>query len=66
MNDGSVALVIRNNPKAVIRPVIKIITNSRGRHLKERIEIDLINNKTLFITGPADRSILNVTAKNKD
>lgn len=64
LNDGSVALVLRNNPKAVIRPVIKIITNPRGRHLKERIEVDLLNDKKLFITGPADRSVLNVTAKN--
>ena len=64
LNDGSVALVLRNNPQAVIRPVLKLITNSKGRHLKERIEIDLLTNKTLFITGPAERSTLNVTAKN--
>ena len=64
LNDGSIALVLRNNPQAVIRPVLKIITNSKGRHLKERVEVDLLSNKTLFITGPAERSALNVTSKN--
>lgn len=64
LNDGSIALVLRNNPKAVIRPVIKILTNSRGRHLKERVEIDLLQDRTLFITGPAERSALNITSNN--
>ncbi len=64
MNNGSIALVLRNNPQAVIRPVIKLITNEKGRHVSERIEIDLLTDKTLFITGPAERSSLNVTSKN--
>ena len=64
LNDGSVALVLRNNPQAVIRPVLKIITNPKGRHLKERVEVDLLKDKSLFITGPAERSVLNVTSKN--
>lgn len=64
LNDGSIALVLRNNPQAVIRPVLKIITNPKGRHLKERVEIDLLKDKSLFITGPAERSELNVTSKN--
>ena len=64
LNDGSVALVLRNNPQAVIRPVLKIITNPKGRHLKERVEVDLLKEKSLFITGPVERYVLNVTSKN--
>ena len=64
LNNGCIALVIRNNPRAVIRPVIKLLTDEKGKHLKERVEIDLITNKTLFITGSADRSCLNITSKN--
>lgn len=64
LNNRSIALVIRNNPQAVIRPVLKILTDSNGHHLKDRVEVNLLTDKTLFITGPAERSALNITDKN--
>ncbi|HNX77382.1 MAG TPA: hypothetical protein PKM56_17005, partial [Candidatus Rifleibacterium sp.] len=62
LNDGSIALVLKNNPSSVIRPVIKIVADSSGRRIKERVEINLIEYKELFIKGPADASKMNVTA----
>ncbi|MDD2997855.1 MAG: HD-GYP domain-containing protein [Erysipelotrichia bacterium] len=62
LNDGSIALVLKNNPVSVVRPVIKIVIDSSGRKLKERIEINLLEYKELFIKGPADPSRMNVTA----
>lgn len=64
LNNQSIALVLRNNPQAVIRPVLRILTDANGHHLKDRIEVDLLTDKTLFITGPAERSALNITEKN--
>ncbi|PKL46361.1 MAG: phosphodiesterase [Candidatus Riflebacteria bacterium HGW-Riflebacteria-2] len=65
LNDGTVALVLKNNPSSVIRPVIKIVADSAGRRLKERVEVNLLEYKDLFITGPADASKMNVTASDK-
>jgi HD-GYP domain-containing protein (c-di-GMP phosphodiesterase class II) len=62
LNDGSVGLVLKNNPVSVIRPVIKIVVDSSGRRLKERVEINLLDYKDLFIKGPADPTKMNVTA----
>lgn len=62
LNDGSIAVVTKNNPTSVIRPKIKILVNPQGKHLKQRIEVDLTQEKTLFIKGPAERKELNVTA----
>ncbi|MBU1107897.1 MAG: HD-GYP domain-containing protein [Candidatus Riflebacteria bacterium] len=62
LNDGTVALVLKNNPSSVIRPVIKIVTDSSGRRIKDRVEVNLLEYKDLFITGPATASKLNVTA----
>jgi hypothetical protein len=62
LNDGSFALVLKNNPSSVIRPVIKIIMDSSGRRLKDRVEINLLEYKDLFIKGPATPADLNITA----
>ncbi len=62
LNDGSIALVLKNNPTSVIRPVIKIVSDSAGRRIKERVEVNLLEYKDLFIKGPADAAKLNVTA----
>lgn len=62
LNDGSVALVLKNNPTSVIRPVIKIVADSSGRRIKDRVEVNLLEYKDLFIKGPADPAKMNVTA----
>lgn len=62
LNDGSVALVLKNNPTSVIRPCIKIVADSFGRRLKERVEVNLLEYKDLYIKGPADPAKMNVTA----
>lgn len=62
LNDKSVALVLRNNDKSVIRPTVKLVKSSSGKRLKERQEINLMAQSGLFITGPADPKLLNVVA----
>jgi HD-GYP domain-containing protein (c-di-GMP phosphodiesterase class II) len=65
LNDGSYALVLKNNATSVIRPVIKIVMDSAGRRLKDRVEINLLEYKDLFIKGPADAAKLNITANTR-
>lgn len=60
LNDGSIAMVLGTNPNSVLRPVLKILKNSSGILNKERVEIDLMKEKTLFIKGPAEVASLNV------
>ncbi|NLI78050.1 MAG: HD-GYP domain-containing protein [Candidatus Riflebacteria bacterium] len=62
LNDGSVGLVLKANPKAVLRPVIKLLRNAKGERIKARTEVNLLETKNLFIAGPASRTLLNVTA----
>ncbi|HOY65465.1 MAG TPA: HD-GYP domain-containing protein [Candidatus Ozemobacteraceae bacterium] len=62
LNDGSIGMVLRANRQAVMRPVIKILRDKNGVRLKQRQEIDLMSEKTLFIAGPATLAMLNVTA----
>jgi HD-GYP domain-containing protein (c-di-GMP phosphodiesterase class II) len=62
LNDGSYGLVLKNNPTSVIRPVIKILMDSNGHRVKERVEINLLEYKDLYIRGPANIADLNVTA----
>ncbi|HEY9070673.1 MAG TPA: HD-GYP domain-containing protein [Candidatus Ozemobacteraceae bacterium] len=62
LNDGSIGMVLRANQQAVMRPVIKILRDKSGVRLKQRREIDLMNEKNLFIAGPATLAMLNVTA----
>lgn len=61
LNDNSIGLVLRVNPTAIIRPVIKIIRTSTGQGVKTRQEINLLNEKGLFICGPATGAQLNIT-----
>ena len=62
LNDASVGLVIKNNQTSVIRPVIKLVIDSTGRRVKDRTVVNLIEEKGLYIKGPATKSQLNVTA----
>lgn len=62
LNDGSYAMVLKNNSISVIRPIIKILVDSSGQRLKKRVEINLLEHKELFIKGPADPVVLNITA----
>lgn len=65
LNDGSIGLVLRANPKTVLRPLIKLLKNAKGERVKARTEIDLMQTKELYIAGPARRSMLDVVAQGK-
>ena len=60
LNDGSVGLVLRTNPQTVLRPILKLLKSADGMRIKDRIEIDLMQEKDLYIKGPADPGALNV------
>ncbi|MBF0499387.1 MAG: HD-GYP domain-containing protein [Candidatus Riflebacteria bacterium] len=60
LSNGSVGLVLRPNPKTVLRPTIKLLRAADGSPVVDRVEIDLNDNKSLFITGAADASVLNI------
>ncbi|MBF0546468.1 MAG: HD-GYP domain-containing protein [Candidatus Riflebacteria bacterium] len=53
LNDSSVALVLKPNSKTVLRPVVKIIKTPNGKILRQRVISDLMNEKNLYIVGPA-------------
>ncbi|HNW36572.1 MAG TPA: HD domain-containing protein, partial [Candidatus Ozemobacteraceae bacterium] len=61
LSDGSIGMVLRSNQQAVMRPIIKILRDKSGARLKNRLEINLMDEKNLYISGPATRSMLNVT-----
>ncbi|MBE5848238.1 MAG: HD domain-containing protein [Lachnospiraceae bacterium] len=49
-NTGQVAVVLRQNKGFVERPVIKIIRDENGKTISEEKILDLIKEKTVFIT----------------
>ena len=53
LNDASIALVLRNNPESVIRPVVKLLKDSKGEKYPDRIEINLAESSGLYIVGQA-------------
>ncbi len=53
LNDGSIALVIRNNESSVIRPVVRLLKHSDGRLYEKREELDLLSSKNLYILRQA-------------
>lgn len=64
LNDGSIGLVLKPSPKTVLRPLIKLLKTGKGTRvsISQRMEIDLMQEKGLFIVGAADASALNVRA----
>lgn len=61
LSNKAIALVLRTNPSTVLRPVIKILRDEQGVMIKKRAELDLMQAKNLFISGPATPEMLNVT-----
>jgi len=62
LNDGSIGLVLRTNPQTVMRPIVKLLKDSTGQLVKKRLEIDLMVEKSLFISRSAIPSDLNITS----
>ena len=59
LSDGSIGLVLKSNPQAVMSPIIKILRDKTGAKPKERLEVNLLNEQNLYISGPATKSMLN-------
>jgi HD-GYP domain-containing protein (c-di-GMP phosphodiesterase class II) len=53
LNDQSIALVLRNNPNSVIRPVVRLIRKPNGEPYTQREEINLNETKGLYIINQA-------------
>jgi hypothetical protein len=45
--------VFRNNPESVIRPVVKLLKDSKGEKYQDRIEINLAESTGLYIVVQA-------------
>jgi HD-GYP domain-containing protein (c-di-GMP phosphodiesterase class II) len=58
LNDTSVCKVIRVKPTAPLRPVIKVLIDSKGTKVEKADEIDLVTNTKLFIVKVIDLSEL--------
>jgi HD-GYP domain-containing protein (c-di-GMP phosphodiesterase class II) len=59
LNDGSIARIISVNDSAPLRPVLQVIAGKNGAIVEKSGAIDLLTNKTLFITRDVDvKSVL--------
>jgi HD-GYP domain-containing protein (c-di-GMP phosphodiesterase class II) len=52
LNNGEKGKVIRTNFTHPMRPVVEIVSDSKGEMLKEKREVDLSKNPLIFITRP--------------
>jgi HD-GYP domain-containing protein (c-di-GMP phosphodiesterase class II) len=52
LNNGETGKVIKTNFTHPMRPVVEIISDSKGEKLKEKREVDLSKNPLIFITRP--------------
>jgi HD-GYP domain-containing protein (c-di-GMP phosphodiesterase class II) len=56
LNDGAVAVVVRNNPKTLDRPVVKLVRTPTGEQLPDAPELDLESNSAMAIVAGLDQS----------
>ncbi|MFZ2956741.1 MAG: HD-GYP domain-containing protein [Candidatus Ozemobacteraceae bacterium] len=52
LNTGAIAAIIRPNPGAMLRPVIRLLKGPDGKSLSSDEDIDLLLHQNLYITGP--------------
>lgn len=52
LNNGETGKVIRTNYTHPMRPVVEIVSDSKGERVGERREVDLSKNPLIFITRP--------------
>jgi len=52
LNNGSIAKVIRTNKKYPVRPIIQLISDSRGAKVSDVQEIDLSDEPMIYIVSP--------------
>ncbi|OEF95604.1 HD-GYP domain-containing protein [Desulfuribacillus alkaliarsenatis] len=51
LNTGQIAVISRINPSYPQRPVVRLLTDPNGKHLKIPYEIDLMSNFTIMIVS---------------
>jgi hypothetical protein len=56
LDDGSIAVVVRNNPKTLDRPVVRLVREPSGEQLVEAPELDLETNPERSIRAGLDQS----------
>ncbi|MDR2795937.1 MAG: HD domain-containing protein [Spirochaetaceae bacterium] len=54
LNDGRIAKILDVNVEMPLRPVVRIIADSNGAAIEDGKEINLLSNKSLFITRALD------------
>ncbi|NLI78410.1 MAG: HD-GYP domain-containing protein [Candidatus Riflebacteria bacterium] len=53
LNSGAIAAVVRSNPGAMLRPVVRLQKDAQGREVNPSPEVDLLLANNLYIIGPA-------------
>lgn len=51
LNTGEIAIVVRANRKAILRPVLRLLVDADGHRFVEKVEVDLLNQPHRFIVG---------------
>ncbi len=52
LSDGSVALVIRPNPGAHLRPIVRLVQDAKGNRAYTTGNLDLCQSPDLYVVGP--------------
>jgi HD-GYP domain-containing protein (c-di-GMP phosphodiesterase class II) len=52
LNNGAIAKVVRTNKNYPVRPVIQLVSDSRGMRVEDEAEIDLSNEPMIYIVSP--------------
>lgn len=52
LNNGAIAKVIRTNKNYPVRPVIQLISDSRGNRIEKEEVVDLSNEPMIYIVSP--------------
>lgn len=52
LNNGSIARVVQTNKKYPVRPVIRLVANSKGQKIEKEEIVDLSNEPMIYIVSP--------------
>jgi putative nucleotidyltransferase with HDIG domain len=58
LNTGEIAIVIRANKDAILRPILRLLVDRDGEKFLEKVEVDLLTQPHRFIVGYVERETL--------
>ncbi|HAV43190.1 TPA: HD-GYP domain-containing protein [bacterium] len=57
LNTGEIAMIIRPNRRAILRPAIRLLVDAEGRSFRESVDVDLLTQPNRYITGYVDEEV---------